>query len=318
MRSASHENVVKLLGFEKAVGMDENLLIMEYCSGGNLDEAIKDNPNGLPSNECLQVFQNLTAALKHLHEKKIVHRDIKPANILQTESNNKKIYKLGDFGAARILEKNETYDSLYGTHEYIHPDIFAKYYRPMLDNVWQPQYFKENHELWSVGVTFYEIATGHLPFKPKKGRADPKKMFEMIADKKSGDLSATEMEGGRIAWSRKLPNCNLKGIKKKKLMTLLAGLLEATEENMWSHEQFFKKMSSICGSAKKHKCKTCLQRTKKLTIRQKMSRKGKKLCLIFLYAVFHSPGERLRISFNKTSDSKKNHNLLLSNYLFKV
>lgn len=224
----NHKNVVKSLGLEKVLdqALDEKVLVMEYCPYGNLNTLIKSNANGLPFNECEQVFQSLANAVKHLRKLEIVHRDIKPLNILLSKYNEETVYKLADFGSARILRNDETYGSLYGTHEYIHPDIFGKYYHSML-NVSPKQQFNDTHELWSLGVTFYELVTGKLPFRPMRERDDPRTMFKMISTKKSGEISAKQLANGKISWSRKLPaNCNLTHIQKKKVSMLLAGLLE--------------------------------------------------------------------------------------------
>lgn len=58
--------------------------------------------------------------MKHLRDKGIVHRDIKPGNIMMVKGEDGVIvYKLADFGAARELEDDEAFKSLYGTEEYL-------------------------------------------------------------------------------------------------------------------------------------------------------------------------------------------------------
>lgn len=58
--------------------------------------------------------------LNHLRENGVVHRDIKPGNIMRVVGEDgKSIYKLTDFGAARELEDNEKFMSIYGTEEYL-------------------------------------------------------------------------------------------------------------------------------------------------------------------------------------------------------
>lgn len=58
--------------------------------------------------------------MNHLRENGVVHRDIKPGNIMrQVGEDGKSVYKLTDFGAARELEDDEKFVSIYGTEEYL-------------------------------------------------------------------------------------------------------------------------------------------------------------------------------------------------------
>lgn len=173
LSAAKHQNVVLFYGLENIIGTNKKALIMEYCDG-SLQEMIEKNPNGLPSNEFLPFCRDLVNGMKYLRSKDIIHRDIKPANILLSRHDQKICYKLGDFGAARFLKVNETYGSLYGTYEYVHPDIFARFHGYLLD-VQLKQSFKDNHELWSIGITIFEAACGTLPFQPIKKKRRAKK-----------------------------------------------------------------------------------------------------------------------------------------------
>lgn len=58
--------------------------------------------------------------MNHLRENGVVHRDIKPGNIMrQVGEDGRSVYKLTDFGAARELEDDEKFMSIYGTEEYL-------------------------------------------------------------------------------------------------------------------------------------------------------------------------------------------------------
>lgn len=58
--------------------------------------------------------------MNHLRENGVVHRDIKPGNIMrQVGEDGKSVYKLTDFGAARELDDDEKFQSIYGTEEYL-------------------------------------------------------------------------------------------------------------------------------------------------------------------------------------------------------
>ncbi|XP_055308833.1 serine/threonine-protein kinase TBK1-like [Sitodiplosis mosellana] len=187
MAILNHENVVKFFGFEKVDGTNKKAIIMDNCEG-NLQDAIDNKPNGLAISEVMRLDQNIVGAMARLRSKNVIHRDIKPGNILLfRQEDGQSIYKLTDFGAARFLKPDETYGSLYGTFEYLHPDIFGKYYAHNL-NILPEQRFTDGHELWSIGVTIYEAITGELPFEPKKGRQDPQNMYTMISQKNIDDI----------------------------------------------------------------------------------------------------------------------------------
>lgn len=230
---ANHTNVVRFFGLEKPADYIawKKVLIMEYCSEGNLFDLIKSKPNGLESMEFLRVFKHIVDAVKHLRDLQLVHRDIKPSNILISKSiDGQNVYKLADFGAARILREDEEFGSLYGTNEYIHPDIFLKFYSSAIGIRPTTQWFTANHELWSLGVTFYESATGQLPFVPKKGRNDPNTMYQMTAKKQQNDISARQVgKDDKIVWSQELPsNCSIEDAMKRKITPFLAGLLSVS------------------------------------------------------------------------------------------
>lgn len=79
---------------------------------------------GHKSNTVLIFLMFLVAGMNHLREYGIVHRDIKPGNIMRViGEDGRSVYKLTDFGAARELEDDEQFVSLYGTEEYlVRPD----------------------------------------------------------------------------------------------------------------------------------------------------------------------------------------------------
>lgn len=90
--------------------------------------------------------------MNELHRLKIVHRDIKPNNILlQIKPTGEHIYKLSDFGAAKIIsEYGEELKSLVGTEEYLYPSM----YEAALINRNKPRAFvAASIDLWSLGVT---------------------------------------------------------------------------------------------------------------------------------------------------------------------
>lgn len=224
MSLTDHANIVQYIDFESIEG--RSILVMELC-----DESLADRvgKNGLEYYDFMRLCKQLGAAIQHLRQIDIVHRDIKPENVLVTKSSDGEIiYKLGDFGAARELKPQETYNSLYGTFEFAHPDIFHEIFAENLtaDKQRDPNIkFYATHDLWSIGATLYFAATAEVPFFPKKGRNDDKCMYRMITEKKSSDIRARESLAKEIIWSSQLPAKRFSNTQKKSVEPYLAGLM---------------------------------------------------------------------------------------------
>lgn len=129
---------------------DEQLYIcMGYYKGESLREKIKKGP--IPLSEALNIIFQIALGLEAAHEENIIHRDIKPGNILITERGEVKIV---DFGLAKLAGMHLTQaTSSKGTAAYMCPEqIRGK-------NV------DHRCDIWALGVVFYEMLTGHLPFQ---------------------------------------------------------------------------------------------------------------------------------------------------------
>ena len=227
LKQVNHENIVRLLSIEEEVESQHKVLIMELCTGGSLFNILDDpiNTYGLEETEYLLVTKHLAAGMKHLRDQKIMHRDLKPGNIMKfIAEDGSSIYKLTDFGAARVLEDDQQFMSLYGTEEYLHPDMYE---RAVLRKQ-AGKTFKANFDLWSIGVTLFHIATGSLPFKPFGGRKNKETMYKITTEKASGIICGIQhSENGDIEWSKNLPKTCLLSPACQSLVTkLLAGLME--------------------------------------------------------------------------------------------
>ena len=98
-----------------------------------------------------QIILDIAKALKTLHDKGIMHRDIKPSNIfIKNENENEKIVKLGDFGCSIYIQDNTS--EPIGTILYCAPEI--------IKNI----EYDEKCDLWSLGVTLFELYFGLLPY----------------------------------------------------------------------------------------------------------------------------------------------------------
>jgi TANK-binding kinase 1 len=164
LKKVKQENIVKLLAIEEEQGGRGKVIVMELCTGGSLFNILDDPENtyGLQEDEFLLVVEHLTAGMKHLRDNNLVHRDLKPGNIMKfLADDGTVIYKLTDFGAARELEEGQQFVSLYGTEEYLHPDMYE---RAVLRKP-NSRPFSATVDLWSIGVTLYHVSTGSLPFR---------------------------------------------------------------------------------------------------------------------------------------------------------
>ncbi|XP_009867209.1 PREDICTED: inhibitor of nuclear factor kappa-B kinase subunit epsilon-like [Apaloderma vittatum] len=217
LRKLNHVNIVKLFAVEETVSRTsaQKPVVMEYCSSGSLLNVLEDPANafGLAESEFLIVLQCVVAGMNHLRENGGVHRDIKPGNIMRlVGEDGQSIYKLTDFGAARELEDDEKFVSVYGTEEYL------------------------------IGVTLSHAATGSLPFVPFGGpRRNKEIMYKITSEKPSGAIAGVQrQENGNIEWSYELPvTCQLSTGLKDQLIPILANILEVDQEKCWGFDQFF-------------------------------------------------------------------------------
>ncbi|KAK3595603.1 hypothetical protein CHS0354_009560 [Potamilus streckersoni] len=247
LKNLDHRNVIKFVASEFELSTGNEVLVMPYCQGGSL-HTVLEQPQygfGFPEEEFLIFLGDIEGGIEYLRSTGIIHRDIKPGNIMRfIDDNGRSVYKLTDFGAAKQLEHDEEqFQSIYGTEEYLHPDM---YQRAVLREPGQ-QYFDASVDLWSLGCTIYHVATGQLPFQVYGGRSNTAVMHKITSEKKSGVISAIQTEpDGNITWSTVLPNTCLLPESLKTLITpVLAGLMETNKSKAYTFEQFFDQVKSI-------------------------------------------------------------------------
>ncbi len=145
----THPNIITVFD----AGEDKHLayIAMEYLPGVPLT-AFTDPKKLLAPRKALELCARTAEALDYAHNQGVIHRDIKPANLLYNRKDD--TLKISDFGVARLTDNNRTKTGIVlGTPMYMSPEqLNAETLTGLSD-------------LFSLGVTLYELITGEVPFK---------------------------------------------------------------------------------------------------------------------------------------------------------
>jgi serine/threonine-protein kinase len=145
LASLNHPNVVNVITAEK----QDNVffIVMEYVQGETLENIIALK-GALELNRALDFTCQICNAVDHAHRQGVIHRDLRPANVLVTEND---MLKVADFGTSRFLEIAAHGTTVIGSPPYMAPEqfhgkaVFAS-------------------DIYSLGVTMYQMLTGILPY----------------------------------------------------------------------------------------------------------------------------------------------------------
>ncbi|MFA6308659.1 MAG: Stk1 family PASTA domain-containing Ser/Thr kinase [Clostridia bacterium] len=144
----SHPNIVSIYD----VGQDDTIqyIVMELIDGITLKEYIVQNGH-LPWDESINIAIQICSAIEHAHKNHIIHRDIKPQNILMTDTG---VAKVTDFGIARAVSASTITlaGNTIGSVHYFSPEQA------------RGGFVDEKSDLYSIGITLYEMVTGKIPF----------------------------------------------------------------------------------------------------------------------------------------------------------
>ena len=149
LSSLEHPNIVRCFGVHEPV-----YVLMEYLQGPRLSEFIRSRPDGrLSVSDSIRVAIHLGAALEHIHGKGFLHLDVKPDNVVIVHGRP----VLFDFGSLRVRTAARP-QQVHGTDPYIAPEEL------LLEQA------GVSADVFSLGVTLYEMLTGKLPFPQTRKR----------------------------------------------------------------------------------------------------------------------------------------------------
>lgn len=165
-KSLIHKNILRYLALHQS-GDNVLLIEMELCSGGSLDDMIKDASRGnemIAEDTIWETVVQLCDGLEYLHDTsnkpygKIIHRDLKPDNIMFSGTT----LKIGDLGLARMIEKNSKMTVYVGTPQYMAPEVA------------RGLEYDTFADIWSVGCIIYEMCClRRPPWDAKTLESDP-------------------------------------------------------------------------------------------------------------------------------------------------
>jgi serine/threonine-protein kinase len=141
----SHPNIVSILTAEKADNVF--FIVMEYVPGETLEGIIgREGPLDIP--RALDFTCQICNAVDHAHRQGVIHRDLRPGNVLVSEAG---VVKVADFGTSRFLEIAAHGTTVIGSPPYMAPEQFQG-----------KAVFAS--DIYSLGVTMYQMLTGALPY----------------------------------------------------------------------------------------------------------------------------------------------------------
>ena len=147
--SLSHPNIVEMYDVGEDSG--NHYIVMEYIEGKTVKQLLKKRGN-LTVSEAVDIMLQLTDGISHAHDSYIIHRDLKPQNLMIQEDGQ---IKITDFGIAMALNSTQLTqtNSVMGSVHYLPPEQASGKGSTI------------KCDIYSMGILFYELLTGVLPFK---------------------------------------------------------------------------------------------------------------------------------------------------------
>ena len=147
----NHPNIVIIYDYGEEEG--EYFIVMEYINGETLKNYIK-RQGKLSLRYVNFIAVNVAKGLAYAHNSNLIHRDIKPSNIMLSLTEKEKRVKIADFGLAKAWQDSIQHQTMIvGTPYYMAPEQFLG------------EKVDERTDIYSFGITLYEMVTGEVPFK---------------------------------------------------------------------------------------------------------------------------------------------------------
>ncbi len=143
----SHPNIVNVYDVGEEHGV--HFIVMELIQGISLKKYI-EMKGKLDIKEALNISVQIASGLSAAHDNRIVHRDIKPQNIIMSRDGK---VKVTDFGIAKVADSTTVTTNAAGSVHYISPEQA------------RGGYSDGKSDIYSLGITMYEMLTGKLPFE---------------------------------------------------------------------------------------------------------------------------------------------------------
>src|SRR5215469_11903860 len=154
-RQVTHRNIIRIYDLNEAEGV--KFITMEFIEGEDL-RAILTHHGKLPSKEAVDIMRQACSGLLAAHHEGVIHRDLKPGNIMRDASGRVVIM---DFGLAKTVQGDGMTQTgvMIGTMEYMSPE------QAMGSDL------DARSDIFTMGLIFYELLTGNIPFKAESAIA---------------------------------------------------------------------------------------------------------------------------------------------------
>jgi serine/threonine protein kinase/tetratricopeptide (TPR) repeat protein len=148
-RKITHRNVIRIFDLGESEGI--KYITMEFIEGRDLKSLMLEQGK-LSSEQAVNIIQQMCLALEAAHSEGVVHRDLKPQNVMLDKQGKASVM---DFGIARSLEPGGMTQTgaLIGTPEYMSPEQV------------RGEHPDVRSDLFTVGIIFYELLSGQMPYR---------------------------------------------------------------------------------------------------------------------------------------------------------